>query len=505
MCNHTSHRAIHRWFCFLSLVLASNGWTQTPGLGSFENHRDIGAVSKPGSVDYNAARQTYEIAGGGDNMWATNDAFHILWKRVSGDLTLTADIRWIGTGGNAHRKACLIVRQGLEANSPYIDAALHGNGLTSLQFREVAGGPTREVQVAVTAPRRLGLARQGDFFVLTMGSEDGDLQSSGGAFKMKLADPVYVGLAVCAHDNNARETAVFSRVQLVNTPARTAEKPVLHSVLETVAIGSKDRKVVYHSTNLLEAPNWSRDGKFLIFNAQGRLQRIPIEGGRPETIDTGFANRCNNDHGISPDGRQIAISDQSQEKTSLIYILPINGGQPKRITAVGPSYWHGWSPDGLTLAYCAQRNGEFDIYSIPVAGGEERRLTTATGLDDGPDYSADGQWIYFNSERTGTMQIWRMKPDGSGQEPVTSDSYNNWFPHPSPDGRWLVFLSYGKEVKGHPANQDVQLRLLPLMGGEAQVLATLFGGQGTINVPSWSPDGRQLAFVSYHYESPPAK
>ena len=186
----------------------------------------------------------------------------------------------------------------------------------------------------------------------------------------------------------------------------------------------------------------------------------------------------------------------------LIYVLPVSGGTPVQITADGPSYWHGWSPDGRTLAYCAERNNNFDVYTIPTSGGTESRLTTAAGLDDGPDYSPDGQYIYFNSERSGRMQIWRMHADGSAQEQVTDDEFNNWFPHPSPDGKWLVFLSYGAEVKDHPANKDVTLRLRPLAGGETQVLAKLFGGQGTMNVSSWSPDSKQLAFVSYRQVRP---
>jgi Tol biopolymer transport system component len=194
----------------------------------------------------------------------------------------------------------------------------------------------------------------------------------------------------------------------------------------------------------------------------------------------------------------------------LIYLVPGAGGMPKLLTSTGPSYWHGWSPDGKTIVYCAERNGNFDVYSIPVLGGEEKRLTTAPGLDDGPDYTPDGKYIYFNSARNGRMQIWRMRPDGAEQEPVVADEYNNWFPHPSPDGKWIVFLSYEKDVEGHPANKDVQLRLLPLSGGRKspepggpiQVLAKLFGGQGTINVPSWSPDSRRVAFVSYLLVAP---
>jgi Tol biopolymer transport system component len=193
------------------------------------------------------------------------------------------------------------------------------------------------------------------------------------------------------------------------------------------------------------------------------------------------------------------ISDQTQERRSIIYTLPITGGLPQRVTKLGPSYWHGWSPDGTTLAYCAERDKEFDIYTIPAQGGEETRLTDAPGLDDGPDYSPDGRFIYFNSDRTGTMQIWRMRTDGSAQEQVTSDEFNNWFPHPSPDGKWLVFLSYEKDVKGHPENKDVALRIMPLAGGQPEILANVFGGQGTLNVPSWSPDSRQVAFVSYQF------
>jgi TolB protein len=259
--------------------------------------------------------------------------------------------------------------------------------------------------------------------------------------------------------------------------------------------------VVYAIPGHFEAPNWTRDGAF-IFNADGRIQRLPVTGGKPQTIDTGFAIRCNNDHGVSPDGKWLAISDQSQgDHQSIIYILPITGGTPRRVTQKSPSYWHGWSPDGKTLAYPGQRNGEFDIYTISTEGGAETQLTTAKGLDDGPEYSPDGKYIYFNSVRTGMMQIWRMHPDGSAQEQVTSDSLNNWFPHISPDGQWLVFLSYGKEVEGHPENKDVMLRIMPLkdgrIDGKIEVLAKLFGGQGTINVPSWSLDSKQLAFVSY--------
>lgn len=272
----------------------------------------------------------------------------------------------------------------------------------------------------------------------------------------------------------------------------------VQSTLEVFSLDSGTREIIYQKDENFEAPNWSRDDSFLLFNMKGEIYKIPTAGGTPIKLNSGFATHCNNDHGISPDNTQLVVSHHEKESgKSMIYILPIKGGEPKLITQNAPSYWHGWSPDGNTLAYCAERNTEYDIYTIPVNGGKETRLTNAEGLDDGPDYTADGKYIYFNSVRTGKMKIWRMKPDGSAQEQVTFDDYNDWFAHPSPDGKYIVFVSYEPEVVGHPANKNVMLRLMPIAGGEPKVIAKLFGGQGTINVPSWSPDSKRFAFVSY--------
>jgi len=502
-CSLRLSRALSPCLLITSQLLCFIVMTQSAELGLFENQADIGKPGKPGSAVFELATGSYPVTGGGENMWFTNDAFHFVWKQVSGDFALQAAVEWIGTGGNAHRKACLMVRQSLTADSPYIDVALHGDGLTSLQFRETPGGLTHEIQANVSRPPFMGIGRQGDTFFMTLPNAAAEpLAPSGAYMRIKLADPLYVGLAVCAHDDKVSEQARFSNVAFQPREASAGLKPILHSTIEIVPIGSKDRRVVYHTLEHLEAPNWTQDGQFLLFNSRGRIFRLPVKGGKPVEIDTGFANRCNNDHGLSPDGLRLAISDQSRGGKSLIYVVPAVGGMPKPITTLAPSYWHGWSPDGLTLAFCGERNGEFDVYTIPAEGGDEKRLTTAKGLDDGPEYTPDGKFIYFNSDRTGTMQIWRMKPDGSDQEQVTSDEFNNWFAHPSPDGKWIVFLSYDKDVTGHPENKPVRLRLMSLAGGPIQDLARLFGGQGTMNVPSWSPDSRQLAFVSYELINP---
>ncbi len=471
----------------------------TQDLGIFEGNGDIGPVKNIGSAAFDASTDTYTVSGNGTNMWGETDEFHFVWKKMSGDVSLSADIEWEGEGTDPHRKACLMIRQSLGPESAYVDAAVHGDGLTSIQYRDSTAGPTREIQSNVTAPKRLRIEKAGDFISMSVSDGSGKLHSSGASFRLRFAEPFFVGLAVCSHNPDVVETAKFSKVAIEQLEQRPDSTKRIESTLETIFISSFDRKVVYHTQDHIEAPNWSPDGKTLIYNSEGSLFAIPIKGGIPKKMETGFANKINNDHGISPDGTQMVISDGTESGRSLIYTLPIEGGTPKKITPVGPSYWHGWSPDGKTLAYCAERNGNYDIYTVPVEGGEETRLTEAVALDDGPDYSPDGRYIYFNSARTGTMQIWRMKPDGSEQEQITTDKYHDWFAHPSPDGKWIVYVTFGTDVPAgsHPANKDVMLRLMNLQTGEIKVMAKLFGGQGTINVPSWSPDSQQVAFVSY--------
>jgi len=471
-------------------------------LGPFEAATDVGTAVHAGSASYDVATGNFTISGSGENMWSTKDAYHFVWKKMGGDVALSSDISFIGTGGNPHRKAVLMIRQSLDADSVYADIARHGNGMTAIQFRTEIGGVTTEVQSPDWNPQHLRIEKHGAYFTMWLaGKSGGALQLSGASPRIELTEPFYVGIGVCSHEKDVVEKAVFSAVKLtaLRLASATAEKTsVLYSFLESMPVESTDRTAIYVSQGRFEAPNWTRDGKEFLFNREGKILRLPVTGGQPQTLNTGFAVRCNNDHGISPDSSLLAISDQSQDDhRSLVYVLPLLGGTPKRLTKNAPSYWHGWSPDGKTLAFVGERNGDFDIYTIPVTGGRETRLTAAKGLDDGPEYSPDGQYIYFNSERRGHMQIWRMKSDGSDQEQVFSDDLNNWFPHISPDGKYMVFLTYDKSVTGHPENKDVMLRVMTLADKNIKALARLFGGQGTINVPSWSPDSKSVAFVSY--------
>jgi TolB protein len=483
-------------FAAVGVILLSPCSAGAQSAGIFENSSDVGTVVHAGSAQFIANGSEYRLTGGGANMWGQKDAFHFLWNDVSGDLSLTTKIRWLGVGKNPHRKAGWMVRQSLTDDSPYADVVVHGSGLTCLQYRTTKGGPTEEIKSPLAAPAFVRLERRADVFSLSV-SEDGKVYQPVGSVSVRLKDPVHVGLIVCSHDDTTTETAVFSDVEIKSLGTFEMKDRVIESSLETLSVALGQSQMLYRSRSHFEAPNWSRDGGFLLFNSGGKLYTLPIAGGTPKLLDTGFADHCNNDHGFSPDGKMLAISDQ-HEGASRIYILPSTGGTPRLVTRLGPSYWHGWSSDGKTLAYCAERNGNFDVYTVPAEGGRETRLTTADGLDDGPDYSPDGRYIYFNSERTGAMRIWRMDSDGAHQTQMTNDAeYADWFAHPSPNGKWIVFLSYDATVTGHPANKDVVLRIMPPSGGKPRVLARLFGGQGTINVPSWSPDSRYIAFVSY--------
>lgn len=489
------------WGLFLIALSAGACSEDAGGLGIFDESVDIGDAAHPGSARFDRESGRYFVSGSGANIWGERDAFHFLWRRIGGDLQLTAEVEFPDAGGHPHRKAGWMVRESLEPDAPYADAVVHGDGLISLQYRKETGGPTDEIQAYQTAPATLRLERAGDLFSLYISSNGGPFQPVG-SILVEVGESPHVGLAVCSHEQDRMQEAVFSRVSVESRSLPEGAERVVESTLEVINVESGERTVRRREKDHFEAPNWSRDGSYFVINRHGLLYRIDVDGGEPIQIDTGKLIRNNNDHGFSPDGKWLAISDHTEQGASLIYVVPAGGGEPRLITAQGPSFWHGWSPDGKTLAYCAERNGQYDVYAIPAEGGRERQLTNTAGLDDGPDYSPDGD-IFFNSERTGSMKIWRMSADGGNPTQMTFDQdYADWFPHPSPDGRHVIFLSYDRSVEGHPPNQEVALRIMPLEGGQPTVLARFYGGQGTINVPSWSPDSRHAAFVSYRLVIP---
>ena len=503
--------------CF-SVVLGSNcsplhAQSGHESLGIFESHSDVGEVLHPGAVSYDAVHGTYTVTGSGENMWVAKDAFQFLWKKTSGDVSLAADISFPHPSSSPHRKAALLIRQSLDTDAVYADAVLHGVGLTALQFRHEKGAMTAGVELnfdkITDAPTRLRIEKRGDQFTMFLSFHGEPLHPAGATTRLHLDGPFYVGLGVCSHDKDASETAVFSNVVLEQlAPLTASAKPELYSSLQAISLNpsARNQDLVYATQGHIEAPNWTRDGKSLIFDQGGRIMTVPVAGGTPQPIDVGAATGCSGSHGLSPDGKWLAISCSTPGAPgSRVYIVPLGGGEPRMVTQNPSSYFHSWSPDGKTIAFARPHPGGGDIWSISVEGGAETRLTTSTGISDDPDYSPDGQYIYFNSDRGGSMQIWRMHPDGSQPEQITSDERNNWTPHPSPDGKWIVFLSYDKSVTGHPANKDISVRLMSLSDHKISNLVDLLGGSGTMNVPSWAPDSTHLAYVSYELADTNAK
>jgi TolB protein len=506
-----SRKLAKRILALLCFAAALCGWTNpllsqtAPGpLGIFEGQSDVGSVTPPGTLVFDPVHDTYTITSAGVNLWSTIDGFHFVWKKISGDVSLTADINFPDTSGNPnpHRKAILIFRQSLDADGVYADAAQHGSGLTALQFRRTKGDTTQGIELNIDAPKRLRLEKRGDTMTMYLSMAGEPLHQVGASIKLHLDGPFYAGIGVCSHNVNVVEKAVFSNVELKPlTPLSASGKLALYSTLQTIEIDNNARRamVVYSRPVVIQAPNWSKDGSYLIFNHDGRIWKISATGGTPEAMDIGPATRCTGSHGFSPDGKWLAISCSTPGKPETrVYIIPSAGGTPRLLTENPNSYWHSWSPDGKTILFTRPSpGGGGNIFAISVDGGTETPLTTGTGISDDPDYAPDGQYIYFNSNRSGAMQIWRMRPDGSNPEQITSDDFNNWTPHPSPDGKSMLILSYDKSETGHPANKDVALRIISMDDKKIRTLVNITGGSGTDNVPNWAPDGHHFAFVSY--------
>jgi TolB protein len=492
-------------FLLFSKIGSASGQENPPG--QFDGSCDIGSPEISGSSSRDPIAGTYTLTGSGVNMWSTNDQFQFLWKKMTGDFIVRARAEFVGQSAEPHRKIGWMARSGLDSNAAYVDAVEHGIGLTSLQFRLAPGSNTDELVLPITNADILQLERRGSEFIFSA-AHSGETFIRTNFPCANLPDDLFVGLFVCAHNPNVRETAIFHNVQIVR-PARPDFVPYrdyIGSVLHVLDIDSGRMETLLTSTRPFEAPNWTRDGSALIYNISGRsgdwgrLVRYDLAAKKETIINTDFCNRNNNDHVLTFDGNTLAISGQNpgHGDQSCVFTVPLTGGVPKQVTTLTPSYAHGWSPDGKFIVFTGGRNNKFDVYKIPASGGQEIRLTDAAGLNDGPEYTPDGKYIYFNSSRTGKMQIWRMNPDGTGQQQITGDEYNNWFPHISPDGKWIVFISFPPDIdpESHPYYKECYIRLMPVQGGTPKVIAYIYGGQGSMNVPSWSPDSKKIAFVS---------
>jgi Tol biopolymer transport system component len=482
------------------LLLSGSAIAQNP-VGIFGNHTDVGLVVRAGSANYDEPTQTYKLSASGSNIWFKKDEMHYAWQKLKGDFMVQAEVSLEGVGTDPHRKLGLMFRSGLDTNATMVSVTVHGDGLAAFQYRKIKDTNIEEVKAPIEKPDVVKLERRGSRYIVSL-ARFGDIFWTVEVPDIHLGPELYVGLFVCSHNKDVVETGSFRNVRItVPAPASLVPyKEYLGSRLETMDIATGLRQVVYSENASMQAPNWTTDNKALIYNKDGSLFSYDLTTAKVAEIFTDTVKNNNNDHVLSFDGKMLGLSSSSNGNSygSRVYTMPASGGKPKLITPTGPSYLHGWSPDGKWLTFTGQRNNEFDIYKVPATGGPEVRLTNAKGLDDGSEYSPDGKYIYFNSTRSGTMQLWRMNPNGQNQEQLTDDEFNNWFPHISPDGKTIVFISYTQEVKPdqHPFYKHVYLRTMPVGGHKPRVIAYLYGGQGSINTPSWSPDSKKIAFVS---------
>jgi TolB protein len=491
----------------LKIQTSSNNWAYGKDL---EKQMDVGKPKLPGSLQINEATQTYKLTGAGYNVWFNRDEFTYVPTRIFGDFILTTNLKFSDTAGNAHKKAGWMIRESLDETAAHVSAVVHKDGLITMQARPLRGAFMRDPQDEIRGLKKhadiIQLERSGKTFIMRIANTGEPLQEVARRDYPDMPDTLYAGLFVCSHDADRREEAQFWNVRIdkpVGDNYSTSKSGFIGCRLETIDVFTGIRNVIHESKGRFEAPNWMPDNKSLLFNENGSLYTIPVTGGEPVKLNTGAVDRNNNDHGISFNGKMLAISSHRNGLPgggSSVYILPLSGGEPALLTEKTPSYWHGWAPDGSHVLYVGMRDGKnYNIFRKSIKGGEEVALTQNTNHHvDGPEYSPDGKYIYYNSSPTGTMQVWRMKPDGSGKEQVTFDENNNWFPHISPDGKWIAYISFPPVINpsDHPSYKRVTLMLMPATGGAARAIAYLYGGQGTINVPSWAPDSKRLAFVS---------
>ena len=477
--------------------------SQENSIGFF-NNTSIENSERAGNFSYNSVDQIYTLKGGG----LERDEFNYLYNHIEGNFIITANIEFKDEADISNSKVGLMIRKSEDEEAPNAGAVLHSDGSTFFQWKESAGTSMNE-ENQISSPKFgyeiLQLELKGEEIIMRAAHWGEPLQEIGSKKLPSLAGEVLVGLFLNTVNEEDVEIAKAWNVRIDRSVAddyNPGEEGWLGSRMEIINVENGMRKQIYEKNDRFEAPNWMPDGDKLLFNMEGSLYTIKVDGGDPEKFDTGFADNLNNDHGISFNGELIAISHHPPGKGSMVYVLPIEGGTPQLVTEKDPSYWHGWAPNNEEVVYVAIRgnNPTYDIYKKSIYGGEEVALTdTGEGEHvDGSEYSPEGEYIYYNGSASGTMQIWRMKPDGSNKEQLTFDASNDWFPHISPDGKWIAYISFPAEipVNDHPSYKRVTLNLMPTAGGAPKVIAYLYGGQGTINVPSWSPDSKHLAFVS---------
>ena len=529
-------------------------------VGLFEARSDVGKIDRPGSATFDAAKKTYAVSASGANIWGAADAMQFVWKKMSGDVVFSADIEFQAPVGNPgpsdnHRKAALMIRQSLDAGSPYLDVSTHGDGMTALQFRDTPAGESFEIRVSQAGPRRLRIEKHGDTATMFIADKAGEnFRFTGAGHELKITGDFYVGLGVCSHNDANLETVVFSNVEV--KPGPFTATPKLYYTIETQSAASApapDRYALFTSTDQLESPVWLAETSAIVFISNGRLMQIPVSptparnangetlagsprpaAGTPVAITTtqpGATQLLDNIHGpLGLANRGLVNLASGGPRDDLLLFIQQQSGQPPlslfgslspsgpAFLIVGPTVRYnvhlyvnapslGTSVFGTKFVYSHEENGRSDLWQAPDAffvvrstGGPyepDHQLTKNAGNNTGPAFSAGGIFIYFTSDRSGTAQVWQMPADEStAPVQLTNDDNNNYFSSVSPTAPGVIlFTTSPKDVKGTPDHTPIMVRRLNA-NKTIDVLARITGGPGT--APSWSQDGKYRAWISQH-------
>lgn len=464
--------------------------------GVFENKTSFNNKKNKADFVYIKKNQSY-------NFLKTDkkESSHFLYKSIQGDFILRA--HFTTTNKNSDVKIGWNIRNNLNFNSSNISAFIDEKGNSFLNFNDDKNNQSKKVNIENSVLNVIQLERIGNNYILSI-AKFGDPFSTIKIIDKHLFNEVFVGLFITS--KNPIEIN-FTNVRIIK-PAKkdfTPYQDYIGSNLEILNIKTGLRKTILHSAHSIQAPNWINTDKEMVYNSNGFLYKFHLKSKEVSQIETGFANQNNNDHVFSFDEKLLGISHHNKDdnRDSSIYIMNPKGEKnPKKITLdkIGNSYLHGISPDNKTLIYTAHRKGKHDIYGIDIDSRKEFQLTDTKDLDDGSEYSPDGKYIYFNSNRTGNMQLWRMDSDGKNPKQLTFDTnYKDWFPHISPNGKWIVFISFPPDISfgDHPFYKQCTLRLMPTdLSSNPKIIAYIYGGQGSINVPSWSKNSKRIAFIT---------
>jgi regulation of enolase protein 1 (concanavalin A-like superfamily) len=486
-------------FSFWSEVTA---FPQNNSLGIFENESDIGKITQEGKAFYNPISEEYLITTPVSEFAPNSDPIHYLWKKINGDFIIHAEFEAAENNNDLVGTVGCMIRNSLDTDTGYLNASVDKTGYPSIAFRGPSDVKSTERHSIVKNANVIQVERDDKTFIVRM-AKFGDPFVTERVAYLSLPEDLYIGLFVGSDEGSKAKKAVFHNIRItIPVPKNmTVFRTDIGSNLETLDIQTFRRKIFLIDSNSVHSPIWKNDGKTIIYGKQGMLFCFDSAKKTTQLLNTGKVKNTSNDHVLSCDGKKLAFCVPSLKMGGpVIYVVGTGGGNPKLIHKKGPSYPHGWSPDGKFLLFAGSRNGRYTVFKIPARGGKEINITNTPGNNDSPEYSPEGKYIYFNSNRTGAMCVWRMKADGTEPEMLTTGEFHDWFPHVSPDGKWVVFLSYSKEdasPSGHPSYKNVYLRLMPTSGGSPKIIAYVYGGQGTINSPCWSPDSKKIAFASY--------